>query len=395
MSLLPSVKNDCYLSASYSLGPARRQYRAPIFPFDLGKRMDPPDDEIAALMRVVPTQLPFSIRYGLTLTMVLLSFAVRAGAGDIVGPYGFILFVPAVVISSVAFGWTAGLFAVASSALVDGLWLDWTGPNFHATALASFLIVGTGLVFLGDALHRALDGLNRARKENEMLLEEMSHRVKNKFSMIISVIGLQTKTAPLEARASLEAVVRRVHALAAVHTHLQRSRHSGLVEMQAYLRDLCNGLSDSAGHLRKVVLTVNAERLLFPPREATAVGLIVNELVMNSYKYAFPDGREGTISVELQTNETSAFLTVSDDGIGCAHTSREGMGTGLVALLARQLGGTMDRKVATDGGYAVFVTFGLTHEMLETSKDPSRRNAEEITTGARISGEGNAPHISA
>lgn len=163
-------------------------------------------DEVETLLKLLPTRQPFVVRYGITSILVLLSFAVRHGVGDLAGPYGFILFVPALVIASVAFGWRAGLFAVAFSALIDGLWLDWSGPNFHATALATFVIIAAGLVFLGDALRRALEGLNRARNENQMLLDEMSHRVKNKFAMIISVISLQSRAAPLEARPALEAV---------------------------------------------------------------------------------------------------------------------------------------------------------------------------------------------
>lgn len=339
-----------------------------------------PDKEFDALLRLLPARRPFAARYGTTLAMVLLSLVMRHGIGDLAGPYAFILFVPAFVIASVAFGWGPGLFAVASSALVDGLWLDWTGPNFHATALATFVVVGVGIVFLGDALHRALDGLNRARQENEMLLDEMSHRVKNKFATIVSVISLQAKRAPLEARPALEAVARRVHALASLHTHLQGSRHRGLVEMDVYLIELANGLQESAGHLRKVALSVTAERLLFPPREATAVGLIVNELVMNCYKYAFPDDRSGKISVAFERNDTSAVLSVTDDGIGCAATAQEGMGTGLVSLLAGQLGGTMKRDIAPGGGCAVIVTFPITHAMQDSG---GRSSATDEATGGR------------
>jgi two-component sensor histidine kinase len=191
----------------------------------------------------------------------------------------------------------------------------------------------------------------------------MSHRVKNKFATIMSVISLQAKTAPLEARLALDAIARRVQALASLHTHLQGSRHRGQVEMEVYLIDLANGLRESAGHLRKVALTVTAERLLLPPREATAVGLIVNELVMNSYKYAFPDDRSGKIWVAFERKDTSAVLSVTDDGIGCAATAPEGMGTGLVSLLAGQLGGTMKRELAPGGGCDVTVAFPLTPAM--------------------------------
>jgi anti-sigma regulatory factor (Ser/Thr protein kinase) len=140
------------------------------------------------------------------------------------------------------------------------------------------------------------------------------------------------------------------------------------------IQDLVNGLRESAAHLRKAAISTDADRLTLPPREATAVGLIVDELVMNCFKYAFPGERSGKISVSLRLYETSVLLTVSDDGIGCAPTAKEGMGTGLVALLAAQLGGTMERTEAMGGGCSVTVTFPLTPEMHHASHSGPTRN---------------------
>ncbi|SDO45325.1 Two-component sensor histidine kinase, contains HisKA and HATPase domains [Filomicrobium insigne] len=303
------------------------------------------------------------IGVSITLVMVLLSFAVFCGLNVVAGSSDLILFVPAIIIASLVFGWGCGLLAVLGSVLVDGLWLYWNEGSAHPAALAAFVVVGCGLVFLGDALRGKLLRLDEARKENALLLDEMSHRIKNKFAMIVSVIGLQLKSSPLEARPALEAVARRVHALAALHSHLQGSRHRGLVNMQDYLLDLCNSLRDSVGHLRKVSLSVTSDPMMLPPREATSVGLIVNELVMNCYKYAFPENRQGNVSVRLSTDNASAVISVADNGIGCTESASGGMGTRLVSLLATQLNGTSERKV-TECGCIVTVTFPLTADML-------------------------------
>lgn len=324
------------------------------------------DKKVFALIGVSKRQ-SLAVRFGVTIGMVVVSCAVRWALGDFAGPYGFILFVPAVVLTSLLYGQRFGLLALAASTIFNGLSLDWHTPHFHVAALATFVVVGIGLVLLGDALRRALDALNEARKENEILLNEMSHRVKNKFATIISVIALQSRSAPLEARPALDAVAQRVRSLAALHTHLQLSRHRGLVNMKAYLTDLCQGLDHSVGHMRKITVPITCEQVFFPPRDATAVGLIVNELVMNGYKYAFPDQRAGTIAVDLARAGTSFELTVADDGIGRPSEARDGMGSGLVTLLASQLGGSPRWTRPAAGGCTVVVTFPATPDMRSDS----------------------------
>ena len=313
------------------------------------------DKEVDTLVKLIPEPQPPLVRYVVALGMVLLSLCVRLTIGVWGGIYGFVFFIPAIVLAAVLLGLDSGLVAVAASATAVALILDWSGPHHHLTALLTFILIGSGLSLLGDALRRVIGSLNRARADNEMLLEEMSHRVKNKFAVIVSIIRLQAKAAPAEAQPALDAIARRVHALATLHTHLQGSRRSGLVNMQDYLRDLCAGLRDTAGHLRTITHSVTAEPIVLPPREATAVGLIVNELIMNCYKYAFPGERPGSIKVTFTSTEGTTILSVADDGAGLADGSVAGTGTELVSLLAEQLGGTVERARAPQGGCVVTV----------------------------------------
>lgn len=318
------------------------------------------DKEVDTLVRLIPERQPFVVRSAITLGLVLLSFLIRLAVGEWGDSYGFMFFIPAIVLVAVLLGLDSGLIAVVASASAVALLLDWDGSHHHFTALGIFFVIGGGLALLGDALRRVIDSLNQARAENEILLEEMSHRVKNKFAVIISVIRLQAKTAPADAHPALDAIARRVHALAALHTHLQESRRSGLVNMQDYLRDLCAGLRDTAGHLRKVTLAVVAEPFLLPPREATAIGLIVNELTMNCYKYAFPNERTGMIRVTLMNTEGRMVLRVADNGVESPVPPVGGTGTELVTLLSEQLGASVERVFLPEGGCVATVTAPMT-----------------------------------
>ena len=89
---------------------------------------------------------------------------------------------------------------------------------------------------------------------------------------------------------------------------------------------------------------VDAERMDVPRAVATSTGLIVNELVTNAFKYAFPDGRAGTVRVSLATTPDEVKLCVCDDGVGYMPGERKGLGTRLTAHLARQVGGSIHRE---------------------------------------------------
>jgi two-component sensor histidine kinase len=202
---------------------------------------------------------------------------------------------------------------------------------------------------MGGSFRRALERAEAAERERDVLLEEMSHRVKNKFAMIHSIIGLQSRASPPEFRDRLEAIASRVKVIASVHDSLQRARHDGAMNMAEYLPRLCESLAEVLGHLRPISLTVHADQITLPPQKALPAGLIVNELITNAYKYAFPDDRIGHVVVELRDRGNAVELTVSDDGIGCAATAPPGLGSKLVTVLAGQLGADLQREMQSPG----------------------------------------------
>jgi two-component sensor histidine kinase len=288
------------------------------------------------------------VRYGATLIMVLLTVAIHAGMQGRAGPYQFIMFVPAIVASALVFDRGTGFFALATSAALVGARLDWTtAGSAHVASLAIFLIVGSGLVFVSEGLHRALERAHDAEKEKDLLLQEMSHRVKNKFSMICSMIALQSRQAEGDAQIALQSIDARVRVIANIHDYLQRSRHDGHVDMNEYLDGLCSSLGQAMVD-RPIALSVSVDRVSLPPDKALSVGLIVNELVTNALKYAFPNDRAGSVQVGLEKRDGSLRLSVTDNGIGCVNQNG-GLGTRLVKLIAAQQGGEAEWRALDPG----------------------------------------------
>jgi two-component sensor histidine kinase len=303
-----------------------------------------------ALLRLLPGPQPLVVRYGATVAMVLLTFALRVGIAERTGAYGLILFLPSIIAAALLFDRGSGFLALALSATLVCLLLPWgANPRVHITAITTFVLVGGCLVFVSEGLHRALERAHQAERDKDLLLQEMSHRVKNKFAMITSIIGLQARDASPEVRTKLDAVAGRVRVIANVHDYLQLSREDGQVDMTEYLGGLCRSLSEVIGHLRPVALSVTTDDIKLSPEKALATGLIVNELVTNAYKYAFPDGRSGTVRVQLAKSAGQLELTITDDGIGCRENLESGLGTKLVTLFVAQLGGSARWEAANPG----------------------------------------------
>jgi two-component sensor histidine kinase len=310
------------------------------------------------LFRILPGPQPIAIRYAATALLVLVAFLIRYAIGESAGPYAFLIFVLPIVASGVMFDRGAGFFATAISAILIASLLTWDErANVHVAALALFLFVSSCLVFVADALRQALDAYSAARKTTHLLLQEMTHRVKNKFSVISSIIALQSRHASPEARKALENVGSRIKVIAAVHNHLQLSRHDGRIEMKAYLEGLCHLLKEMLdSNERSISLTCSAAELSLPTDKALAVGILVNELVTNAFKYAFFDGG-GRVEVNMTRQGDSLLLSVSDDGKGCPSQPQEGLGTQLVKTFSEQLGGVARWNEGTPTGCVVVVEF--------------------------------------
>jgi signal transduction histidine kinase len=190
--------------------------------------------------------------------------------------------------------------------------------------------------------------LARARAEalaqRETLLREVHHRVKNNLEVIDSLLHLQADAFhDPRLRAALGETSTRVHAIAEIHRLLHGAGDLARVDMKAYAEALSSSLiAIFAVAPERVRFSVDAQPVRLDLRHAVPAGLILNELVSNALKHAFPGGRKGSISVGLAMEEGLVALAVRDDGIGLPEPLPPGtLGLRLVRVLAEQLGGTV------------------------------------------------------
>jgi two-component sensor histidine kinase len=192
--------------------------------------------------------------------------------------------------------------------------------------------------------------------QQEVLMQEIHHRVKNNLQIIASLLNLQASRikAP-EARAEFQSARDRVRALATLHRHLYAHGELQLIDMGAFFAELCSQLFQGVDEVEgdRITLAITAPGVNMSSDQAVPIALIVTETVSNALKYAYPDGRRGRIEVALTLHDgNTVSLTVRDDGVGFdeqATTAGErGLGLQLVRGFARQLGATL--TVSTDTG---------------------------------------------
>ena len=178
-------------------------------------------------------------------------------------------------------------------------------------------------------------------REKAILYQELQHRVANSLQIIASVLMQSARrVASDETRLHLYDAHSRVMSVAALQQQLAASR-SGEVELRAYFIDLCESISASMIHDRdKLTLRVDADNGVATADASVSLGLIVTELVINALKHAFPQAREGNITVGFASRASDWTLSVSDDGVGIPAgpaLTKPGLGTSIVEALAKQL----------------------------------------------------------
>jgi two-component sensor histidine kinase len=188
--------------------------------------------------------------------------------------------------------------------------------------------------------------------EREVLLREVNHRVGNSLQIIASLLHLQASSSNQEGvKAALTNAMGRVAAVAQVHRRLYTSHDLKSVLLNQYLEALLEDLRRSAEGNRMSRLTLKAETVEIDPDRAVAIGIIVNELVMNAVKYAYPDGA-GPIHVELKAIGDDVELAIADDGVGLnvkVNPDSTGMGQRIVNAMATKLEATVERDPKHSG----------------------------------------------
>jgi chemotaxis protein methyltransferase CheR len=181
-----------------------------------------------------------------------------------------------------------------------------------------------------------------------MLLQEVTHRVTNSLQLISSMVMIEARSLKSrEGKAALERVSHRIAALGQLYSKLSKADSVEAIEAASYLDELCRDLIASIhkeGGTSVVLKTEMASELL-PTDRAIPIGLIVNELVTNAIKYAFPGEAKGTVTVTLKRTPAELRLSVADDGHGLdPRRGDSGLGDRLVDGFALQLGGKIERK---------------------------------------------------
>lgn len=198
--------------------------------------------------------------------------------------------------------------------------------------------------------------IENSLKEKESLLKEIHHRVKNNLQMVSSLLSLQTRNT--KSKAAIEALEEgksRVKAMALIHQKLYQNDDLSVIEMQGYIESLINSVQSvykKGGH--SISITVDAEATELDIDRAIPFGLILNELVSNSFKYAFPESDEnGKIYIHLRKNGEGGYFEYADNGVGLPDDTDErtnsSMGLRLINRLVNQLQSKLNIDKTKDG----------------------------------------------
>jgi len=201
-------------------------------------------------------------------------------------------------------------------------------------------------------VHASRDRYAALAAEREVLLREVNHRVGNSLQIIASLLHLQANSSTQDdVKVALSNAMGRVAAVAQVHRRLYTSHDLKSVLLNQYLDALLEDLRRSAEGNRMSRLTLKAEPVEIDPDRAVAIGIIVNELVMNAVKYAYPDGA-GPIHVDLKAQGDNLVLSIADDGVGLnvkTDPRSTGMGQRIVTAMALKLDASVERDPAHPG----------------------------------------------
>ena len=186
--------------------------------------------------------------------------------------------------------------------------------------------------------------LQAALEAKTLLLHEVDHRVKNNLTMIGSLLRLQARSLSDPTLATtLDSMLERVNALATVHRRLYQSEDITKFDVGALAETLVADVIASTGRTN-ILVSADVEAIEVPSSHASAVGLIINELLTNAVKHAYADGRGGALSVSAKARGGRVTIVVEDDGPGLPPeaTAPRGLGMTLINRLSRQVNATTD-----------------------------------------------------
>jgi len=203
--------------------------------------------------------------------------------------------------------------------------------------------------------------LKQSLKEKEVLLQEIHHRVKNNFQLVCSLLNLQAfHTSSEEARRALQEGQARIRSMALIHEMLYQSFYQGEVNFAQYIKNLVSHLQQMESVANKdIQIKIKVEDIYLDLKKAIPCGLIVNEIITNAFKHAFPDRDRGEINIEMRAKDHQVYFQISDDGVGVPPEidvfQSKTLGLRLIHDLVQQLRGEI--RMERHQGTAYFISF--------------------------------------
>lgn len=311
-------------------------------------------DRLSPTIPVWVTQIAVGLTAAGSMRVVRLGFDLIVG-----GAAPFALIYPAIMIATLFARAAAGIVASATMILYIWYYLYPVRNSFRfadangALSVVMVTVTAAITIALADlfrrAARRATHERDREIADRDLFLAEFDHRMKNNFAIVAGLLDMQRRRAADPAVAeALGTAQLRVDSIGRAHRHLYRGNgQPGVVEMKEYLGDLCAALSEALFLQGGIRLGCDVDEAVVPRDRAVSIGLVINELVTNAVKHAFPDRDLGTITVGFRTRAGGGWrVTVNDDGVGLpavpVKPSRDGgLGSRLIEAFARQAGGTL------------------------------------------------------
>lgn len=198
---------------------------------------------------------------------------------------------------------------------------------------------------------------NKTLKEKELLLKELHHRVKNNLQIVVSLLNIQARVVRQpEIDLFIEKTETRIKSMLMIHEMLCISNDVSKVNFKEYTKDLIYNIFNSYDRIDYIKYKIEMEAIEFEIETAIPLGLILNELINNSFKYGFPFEKPGEVHVSLiAINEKSYKLIVKDNGIGFDFNSKKigSIGIDIVMLLVSQMSGEFQIKSKNQVEYEI------------------------------------------
>ena len=299
--------------------------------------------------------------YAMAVALAAVGLGLRFAFGEVLPTISFFPFFPMVLLSGALCGLGPGILTLLLSLAVG--WYFFLPPaplDVQAGRMVFFALSCVIALVVLHYLRVVIRRLEKERSRATLAVAEINHRVKNSLQIVSSMLRLQSMTVPAETQAALQQASSRVDTVARLHLMLADSDEISMIKFDDYLRELCRSMSNTwqAAGLA-ISCDIECDKITVPTGRGVSLALIVNELLTNIAKYAYPEGA-GKAVITCKKNGGELVVRVSDQGVGLPAgfdpAKSTGLGMRIITSLATQIGARVEIGRSDFGGAAIALT---------------------------------------